>query len=386
MKQRRVLLLIERQVGFRLSVLEGIFRYTRNLEHWICHGADLTEGAIDALRAVKPDGIIAGLWDLPVARKLVKRHPLVIDVFDWHPTLEVPRVALDNLAIGRMAAGYFLDKGYRQLAFLGHQTHAFSVERRIGFEATAAEAGVPVHIAPESCSMGDVWVARGEPPNGAAVSRWVRSLPKPIAVFCASDGWGVRLTDACHALDVDVPGAISVLGVDNDALLCQLSSPPLSSVRTSAERVGYAAAQMLDQMMEGRYSGPPQVLFPPTDIVERQSTDVLQIGDPDLAMALRFIADHAHQRISLDAIAAHVIVPKRTLQRRFKQALGRSIHQELTRCRLERAKRLLGDSDLSIPQIARRCGLGSRERLSRVFRSHVKQSPIEYRRQLNVGR
>jgi LacI family transcriptional regulator len=193
------------------------------------------------------------------------------------------------------------------------------------------------------------------------------------------------LSEACHAVGLEIPDQIAVLGVDNDELLCTLSRPPLSSVDIAADRVGYQAAEMLDRLMAGQSDAAVDVLLPPGEVVERQSTNVLQVADADIAMALRFIRNNAHRPLHIDDVTHHVVMPRRTLQRRFREAIGHSFSQEVERCRLELAKRLLAETDLPVPQVARRCGYRDRERLWGAFRRLAGSSPFEYRRQFRQG-
>ncbi len=114
---------------------------------------------------------------------------------------------------------------------------------------------------------------------------------------------GQQLLDVCRELDVAVPEQVAVIGVDNDARLCRLCTPPLSSVIPDTHRTGYEAAQLLDRMMRGEKSA-EGVLIPPLGIAERQSSDVYAIDDADIVAALRFIREHACKGISRGRRAA----------------------------------------------------------------------------------
>jgi LacI family transcriptional regulator len=378
---RRVLVMIEREVGYRLSVLRGIFRYAREGESWICQGCDANPRAVTAVRDWKPDGVIVALYDRQLGKSLVRYKSLpVVDVFDWHRQFAYPRVTPDDRAVGAKAATYFIERRFTRLAFLGHPELRFSLERRDGFLETAAASGVPVIVAPATCGSGEIWATSRRTAPHQALLNWVSSLPKPVAVFCASDGWGAQLIEACHTLKISVPDDVAVLGADNDELLCQLGQPPMSSVDLCAERVGYRAARMLDALMNGDNAGPTRVALPPGEVVERQSTNVLCVNDPDIATALRFIHANAHRTLRIDDLCEHVVVPRRTLQRRFREAVGHGIMQEIMRCRLDRARRLLSETDLPIPEVARRSGFSSRERFWSIFHKREKCPPLEFRR------
>jgi LacI family transcriptional regulator len=378
--RRRVLILIEREVGYRLSVLRGIFRYVRGAEHWLCQGSDASEHAMRIIRDWRPDGVIGALWNRSFARRLLSEKIPVVDIFDWHQELQCLRVKVDDEAVGEKAAAYLMDRGFRQLGFFGHAGLKFSVDRRTGFVRRAEADGVQVITAPPASGEGEVWTLQRQGTARQALLEWIPKLPKPIAVFCANDGYGAQLIEACHALDISVPDEVAALGADNDELLCHLWHPPLSSIELAADRVGYRAAEVLEELMRGTYSGAQRIVLPPGEIVERQSTNVLNIADPDIAAAIRYIHDNAQHPIRIEDVANHVAMTTRTLQRRFQQTVGRSLLQEIIRVRLERGRRLLAQTDLSIPQVARRCGFASRERFWSIFSKYEGCSPHEYRR------
>ncbi len=84
----------------------------------------------------------------------------------------------------------------------------------------------------------------------------------------------------------------------------------------------------------------------PVYVVTRQSSDIIAQDDPSVATALRFIKNYAGQAISVPDVVEQARVSRRTLERQFSRALGRSISSEIAQCRLERAKRLLLETDL----------------------------------------
>ena len=82
------------------------------------------------------------------------------------------------------------------------------------------------------------------------VSRWLLSLPKPIALFACDDYYALQITEVCKMYDISIPEEIAVLGVDNDKLLCNISDPQLSSIELDIENGGYEAGKLLHQFIE----------------------------------------------------------------------------------------------------------------------------------------
>ena len=83
------------------------------------------------------------------------------------------------------------------------------------------------------------------------MARWLKRLPKPIAIMTCHDDRGLQVLDACHRVGLTVPDQVAILGIDNDPFLCNLSNPPLSSIDVNPERIGYEAAAVLDRLMQG---------------------------------------------------------------------------------------------------------------------------------------
>jgi LacI family transcriptional regulator len=169
------------------------------------------------------------------------------------------------------------------------------------------------------------------------------------------------------------------VGVDNDEMMCELSSPPLSSVALGLEKAGYEAAGLLDGLMSGSLAGGHVVPVEPVYVVTRQSSDISAQDDPSVATALRFIKNYAGQAISVPDVIEQARVSRRTLEKRFSRALGRSIGSEITQCRLERARRLLLETDLPSYRVAAGSGFGSIKTFNRVFRRAAGVSPRRFR-------
>jgi LacI family transcriptional regulator len=180
---------------------------------------------------------------------------------------------------------------------------------------------------------------------------------------------------------LNVPDDVAVIGVDNDANLCNLCTPPLSSIDTNPSLVGYEAAALLMRLVNGeKPRKKPILLGAPRGLVRRQSTDLLAVNDAEVVKALQFIRERACDGIRVGDVIAQTRHSPSTLERRIKAFLGRSIKSEITRVRLERAKLFLQETNLEVAQIARRTGFSELKRLSEVFRRSEGTTPTVYRR------
>src|SRR5687767_10306951 len=133
--------------------------------------------------------------------------------------------------------------------------------------------------------------------------RWLQKLQKPAGIMTAHDSQGVQVLDACRRAGLHVPDDIAVVSVDNDPVLCELASPPLSSLDQNAQKLGFEAATLLDRMMRGEKIEPENSFFEPGEVVTRQSSDVIAVKDPNVAKAARYIREHACGEIDSKAIA-----------------------------------------------------------------------------------
>ena len=147
------------------------------------------------------------------------------------------------------------------------------------------------------------------------------ACPGRSACWPATTSRGSQLSEACRRAGLRVPDDVALLGVDDDDLLCEVARPSLSSVALPGERIGYEAARMLEALLSrppGRARG-SALLLPSPGVVTRRSSDVLAIDDEDVAAAVRFIREHAHEPIRVADVLGEVPVSRRSLERRFRR-------------------------------------------------------------------
>jgi LacI family transcriptional regulator len=195
-----------------------------------------------------------------------------------------------------------------------------------------------------------------------------------------NDQWGQVVLESCRQLEMVVPEEIAVVAVDNDEPLCAVCDPPLSSVQPRHDEVGYEAARLLDHLMQGGGPSAEEELIAGGEVVTRRSSDVQAVYDPDVAVALRYIYEYACDGLSVRDVVDYVATSRSTLQRRFAATVGRSIHDEILRVRLERAQQLLTTTPMPIGEIARKVGFQHQEYMGSVFRKKLGLTPLEVRK------
>jgi LacI family transcriptional regulator len=176
-----------------------------------------------------------------------------------------------------------------------------------------------------------------------------------------------------------VPTDIAVVGVDNDEVFCELADPSLSSVALNAETAGFRAAELLDDMMHGRKRKPRRIVVEALGVVARRSTDIFAVEDEDITAALQFIQKTMGKDISVDDVVSHVNISRRNLERRFREALGCSILEEIHTTRVEQAKRLLRETSYPISQVAHQAGFKTTQYFIQFFQKRVGKTPRRFR-------
>jgi LacI family transcriptional regulator len=184
----------------------------------------------------------------------------------------------------------------------------------------------------------------------------------------------------CEASGIKVPEEIAIISLETEDLLGRVVHPPLSGVDIPVEKIGYEAARQLDRLLHGKAATPSEIHLPPLGVTTRQSTDLVACDDPHIQQALRFIRDHAHEGLDVRAVLKAVPMARRTLERRFRELLGRSPADEIRRVKIEKVRGLLHVTNLPIPQIAEACGFDYVEHMIPIFKKHHGSTPSAYRR------
>jgi LacI family transcriptional regulator len=380
-KRRRVAIMLDLDWPYKRhhDVFAGTQEYARQRGRWECILDAYVEQSVEGGRS-RPayDGIIARVT--PRLAQAARRASVpLVNVWVSSPVTDVPLVAPDFEAVGRMAARHLMARGFRQFGILGFIRQRAVKAQRTAFEATVAEAG---------CSCSSLMVPAGyaeRPANWQAfrarIDEWIDSWTPPIGVSVSYDLLCRYLACACRRRGVHVPRDAALVGTHNEPLICAHPEPSLSSIELGYEQVGYRAAELLDEMMDGAPEPGEPVLLEPVALLPRRSSEALAVDDEMVAAALRFISEHSHEPIRVSHVAESLHVTRRTLERRFRAVLGRSIADEIARLRVERAKRRLAESKTSIKRLAVEAGFGDATQMCTVFKRVEGITPSDYRRQ-----
>jgi LacI family transcriptional regulator len=95
--------------------------------------------------------------------------------------------------------------------------------------------------------------------------------------------------------------------------------------------------------------------------------------------ALRLIREEACDGLNVQELLDRLDVSPSTLERRFKSGLGRSPKEEIQRVRVERIKKLLTETDHTLPEIAELTGFKTPAQLNVAFKAITGCPPGEFR-------
>jgi len=361
----------------------GVNEYAHE-HHWLLTSCPVNPESADdfpvewaRLKSWKVDGIILQANDYKQSEQLRKwQIPMVNIGEDLGPDCQIPRVAQHNPRVGRMAAEHLIGLGLKNLAYHGVQGRWYSDERMEGFKQAAKEARLKVNtFCLPHMTRDALWNERYEP-----IKRWLRTLPLPVGVFAVHDYRALIVLSACREIGLRVPEDVAVIGSDNDLMVCEFSTPTLTSVCVNAYRMGYEAARLLNQLMEGKIPGHDPVLIDPSEVASRTSTDVLHIDDPAVKKAVAFMRGHFSESFKMDQVAEVAGVSRRLLEMRFRTERKSSPAEFLVQLRLQKAKAMLAThTHHPTEEIARVCGFGTGKNLRAAFQRIFKASPNDFR-------
>lgn len=366
-KSRRVAISLDLKWGYKrhLEVYAGCQKYADEAG-WDCSISPAAERILRRDSGGPPyDGVIARATSSLALAAQQAGVPLV-NVWVNSPVRNLPSVFVDFEASGVMAAEHLLARGFRKFGYLGFLSDIDSRQQLKGFRNAirVSNFSCNAHRVARNCADGqagnwDLFVS--------GLEAWIDTWELPIGIFVCQDMFCRLLIDVCRSKGLHVSQDVAIVGTHNESEICTAPAPSLTSIDLGFGQVGYRAAAMLDRLMSGQSPPSEPEMVQPAELVSRQSTDVYASKDPLVARALRFIAENGHHRIQVKHVAAAVATTRRTLERRFRESMNTSISGEITRLRLQRAKRRMVETDASMKDVALDAGFRTSDHFGKVF-------------------
>lgn len=378
----RILVSVFLDVRWGRSFVRGVADYGASIPRsWVLFPRSPAENFPEVYRSGEWDGVIVQVTDIE-SIEVVRAARCPVVLVDPRPEIlpEYRRILFDHPEVGRVAAKHLLETGRRHFGFVGFEQAKLSEEREAAFRGVITEAGfdcavtrIPMELRHHRTRVGG---------DGRTILREaLEALPKPVAIGCGNDELSRVLLELCLDAGFAVPEDVALIGGDDDDLFCRTSQPSLSSVSLPFTEAGQAAAGVLQKLMSGRESAPEVILIGPSEVAARDSTRVVPGEDRAIEAAVReFHRRLADPKLRMADVAAVAKLSVSSLERRFQRALGCTPLVKLRDIRVTLAKRLLGESDRSVNEVARTCGFGSASRFGVAFREYTGMSPLAYRR------
>jgi LacI family transcriptional regulator len=354
------------------AVMRGIRSYFEPGPQWTFEVRSHQDAATCLWIKTRCQGVITYAGTLAWHESILKTGVPCVVITSTVNHVPLPSICEDHRGVGRQVAEEFLRRGFRTLGICSAE-RVSSGARAEGFVEVSEKAGHRVHLYSERSQV-------DAETSLAGLRQWLRELPKPAAVFAVTDSRGTLVLEACRREDIAVPEELVVVAVGNDVEVCNFCYPPMSSVAIPFEAMGRAAAELLYGLMRGDAAPASPIVISPQGIVTRRSSEATVVSDPVVAEASRYIVEHACDPIGVEDVARHTGYSYRRLHERFQEAGGRSLHGEIRRVQLNRAKLMLTETDVPIYEVAKACGWGTAKQIDRIFKRHEGMAPAAYRR------
>ena len=377
----KILLLTDYSQESERRFLNGFVKYADTqggcifypMSHLISQTRDNSIEIIKLAKKFKVDAII-GLWhniNVEEARKLnipifLRTYKRVYDEF--------PMLTGHYKEFGAYAARFFIEQKFNDYAFIGMKDIIWSMSRYEGYSEQIASSIKTTTYRYDVESFKD---------EITEITEWLHALPKPVALLACNDFMARQVTEICQMEGISIPDEISLLGVDNDEFMCNISSPTLSSIKLNFEKHGYEIAEALFQMVNQKKTWPARIAVEAIGVVERMSTKRRIISDPYIREIVEFISRNYTQEIDISKLTSFIPLSRRAIEMKFKKEMyPYTITSYIMKLRLDHFCSLLDTTDLSISTAADRSGFINSSNFSTIFRKYMGITPSEYRKRI----
>ena len=375
----KILLLTDYSQESERRFLNGFVKYADTqggcifypMSHLISQAKDNSAEIINIARKFKVDAIL-GLWhninvaqakklDIPIFLRTYKK------VYD-----EFPMLTGHYKEFGAYAARYFIDQNFNNYAFIGMKDIIWSISRFEGYREQIASSRKTETYRYDVDDFQD---------EISQITQWLHSLPKPVAVLACNDFMARQVTEICQMEGIRIPDDISLLGIDNDEFMCNISSPTLSSIKLNFEKHGYEIAETMLKMVRQKTTWPIRIAVEAVGVVERMSTKRKVISDPYISQIVDFISRNYTQDIDISKLTSFIPLSRRAIEMRFKKEMyPYTITSYIIKLRLEQFCHLLETTEIPISIAADRAGFIDNSNFSTIFRKYKGMTPTEYRK------
>lgn len=371
---KKIILLIETSREFGRELLNGIARYSKLHGPWSFYLEPRgLKSSIPRIKNWNADGII--MRNSVISSDLINlKLPTVLCLHESRRLKHLPVVVTDSKVVAKLASEHLLNRGMKNFAFCGFDNFEWSNERKEFFTGFIMDAGFKVN----AYNQGKKSIPWDN--EQLLLKKWLAKLPKPVGILACNDDRGQQVLEACKAARINVPEEVSVIGVDNDPIICGFCDPPLTSIALNTEYAGYAIAELLDKLMKGEPMKGQEIKVTATHVVRRQSTDIIFVEDESVSQAIQYIRQNAKNKILVNHVVKQTCLSRRSLESRFRKAIHRSIQEEIRRVRTDLIAQMLVETNLTISEVTAMFNFTDVEHISRYFKKEKGMGLREFRK------
>lgn len=380
----KILVLIDSSTGFSRRFLNGLIRYANENGPWIFYRLPSyyktlygETGIVKRIKEWKIDAVIAqweyegvdflGQLDIPVFLQGYK-----------NASGRFSKISGNYIGAGVMGAQFFAKRRFKNFAFYGHKDFFWSKARADGYRQEVKRVGGNYYYF-ETRALDDMQWSKSH----IDLDNWLSSLPKPVALLACDDYFALQVSEMCKVNNIDIPGEISLLGIDNDELICNLSHPSISSIVTDDENGGYGTGKMLHKLITNKANAPFDIVIEPIRIELRQSTEKYNIASDYIKKVINYIEENITSNISVEELTGTVPLSRRNLEKKFKEATGISVYQFILDKKMEYISNALLTTDKGLLDIAIEVGFNDVRNAYRIFKKNTGYTPMNFRKRFS---
>jgi LacI family transcriptional regulator len=376
----KLLVLIDSTTEFSRRFLTGLIQYANENGPWTFYRLPSyykalygEAGVLERINEWEIDAVIAQ-WEYERVDFLDQLDiPVFLQTYR-NISGRFSRISGDYIGAGVMAAQFFAKRHYKNFAFYGNKKFYWSKARAEGYRREVERIKGNYYYSESELLDSMEWSR-----EHVELDDWLQSLPKPVALFACDDIFALQVSEMCKVNNINIPDELSLLGVDNDELICNLSHPSISSIVTDDENGGYQTGKMLHNLILNNNNLPFNINIDPIRIELRQSTEKYNISDIYVKKVIEYIYENIRLNISVDDLTAIVPLSRRNLEKKFKEATGKSIYQSLLDKKVDLISVELLTTDKDLWDIAIETGFNDVRNVYRIFKKNTGHTPISFR-------
>lgn len=377
----KVLVLIDSTAEFSRRFLTGLIQYANENGPWIFYRLPSyykalygEAGIVERIKEWEIDAVIAQ-WEYEGVDFLDQLDiPVFLQSYK-NVSGKYSRISGDYIGAGVMAAQFFAKRYFKNFAFYGNKNFFWSRARAEGYRREVERIKGSYYYF-ESELLDSMQWSR----EHVELDNWLQGLPKPVALFACDDNFALQVSEMCKVNNINIPDELSLLGVDNDELICNLSHPSISSIITDDENGGYQTGKMLQNLILNKNNVPFNINIDPVRIELRQSTEKYNISDNHIKTVIDYINENIRLDISIDELTAIVPLSRRNLEMKFKEATGTSVYQFILDKKVDLISTELLTTDKDLLDIAIEMGFNDVRNVYRIFKKKTGYTPVSFRK------